>query len=177
MSYKCPQHGVWMQLRVTSNEWSYYACPIGNCIEKKANKAPARAQARRRVWLPYKDKEEEEMGLSASEMLERSGGGAPLLHGSDLPRSATSIKVKVTGVREAPAGFNSPLILDLEPVKTTNGDKSAWAVNKTNLRALAEKFGDDLSKVEGKSFTLYVGVVNNPKTNKTTRSLFVQQPE
>lgn len=113
------------------------------------------------------------MTLSASELLEKAGGGAPLLHGSDLPRGQTKVVIKVTGVREAPDGFNSPLILDIEEVY----EKEAWAVNKTNLKAIAEKYGDDVEKLVGKRIPLHVALVNNPKTKKMTRSLFVEPVE
>lgn len=102
-----------------------------------------------------------------------------MLHGSELNKSEQSVKIKVKELREAPKNFNSPAIIDLaEPVH----EKVAFAVNITNLRALAELAGfEDPDKVEfeklaervrGKSFTLYKSMVNNPKTNKMTFSLF-----
>ena len=119
------------------------------------------------------------MGKSLGEMRqERGGGGPPMLHGSDLLKSETSCKIKVKEIREAPKNFNSPAIIDLaEPVH----EKEAFAVNITNLRALAALvgFADDeadfskvAEKVKGKTFTLYKSMVNNPKTNKMTFSLF-----
>jgi hypothetical protein len=119
------------------------------------------------------------MGKSISDMRnERGGGGPPMLHGSDLNRSENSVKIKVKELREAPKNFNSPAIIDLaEPVH----EKVAFAVNITNLRALAELQGlssDDAdfdviaAKVKGKTLTLYRSMVNNPKTNKMTNSLF-----
>ena len=119
------------------------------------------------------------MGKSVGEMRnERGGGGPPMLHGSDLNKSETTCKIKVKELREAPKNFNSPAIIDLaEPVH----EKEAFAVNITNLRALAELVGlpgDDADfakiaeKVKGKTFTLYKSMVNNPKTNKMTFSLF-----
>lgn len=101
-----------------------------------------------------------------------------MLHGSDLNKSEQSVKIKVKELREAPKNFNSPAILDLaEPIH----EKAAFAVNITNLRALGELVGvegDDAdfdtiaAKVKGKTFTLYKSMVNNPKTNKMTFSLF-----
>jgi hypothetical protein len=119
------------------------------------------------------------MGKSIDDMRkERGGGGPPMLHGSDLTKAEQSIKIKVKELREAPKNFNSPAILDLaEPVH----EKQAFAVNITNLRALGELVGLDddsadfdaiASKVKGKTFTLYKSMVNNPKTNKMTFSLF-----
>ena len=101
-----------------------------------------------------------------------------MLHGSDLPKSATQVKIKVKELREAPKNFNSPAIIDLsEPI----AEKLSFAVNITNLRALAELCGLDpetadfesvAAKAKGKQFTLYKTMVNNPKTNKMTFSLF-----
>jgi hypothetical protein len=117
------------------------------------------------------------MGKTVTEM-RRGGTGAPMLHGSDLGRTETSVKIKVKELREAPKNFNSPAIIDLaEPVH----DKEAFAVNITNLRALAELHGMDpdkadfevlQGKVKGKTLTLHKAMVNNPKTEKMTNSLF-----
>lgn len=119
------------------------------------------------------------MGKSIADMnKERGGGGPPMLHGSDLKKSESQVKIKIKEMREAPKNFNSPAIIDLvEPV----AEKLSFAVNITNLRALAELSGLDpdeadfesvASKVKGKTFTLYKTMVNNPKTNKMTFSLF-----
>lgn len=103
----------------------------------------------------------------------KKGDAAPLLYGSDVPRKQHSIKIKVTGVRTPPKDFSSVLILDIETVF----EKSAWAVNKTNAKALREKFGQDAEKMIGKSIELLVVNVNNPKMHKIVRSLFVEAPE
>lgn len=100
-------------------------------------------------------------------------GGAPLLKGSDVPKGTRSIKIKVTGVRTPPKGFGSPIILDIEE----QFGKSAVGVNKTSCDYLAEKHGDDLEKLVGKTITLYVNMVNNPKTHKLVRSLSAVEPE
>ena len=48
---------------------------------------------------------------------ERGIGGPPMLHGSDLPQKVSSVTITVKELREAPANFNSPAIIDLaEPV-------------------------------------------------------------
>ena len=119
------------------------------------------------------------MGKSIAEMnKQRGGGGPPMLHGSDLPRSVTSVKIKVQELREAPANFNSLAIIDFaEPVH----ECEAFAINITNLRALCELHGLDpedtdfdvlANKVKGKTLTLYVTMTNNPKEKKMVRSLF-----
>lgn len=122
------------------------------------------------------------MGKTIGDMRkERGGGGPPMLHGSDLNAREQTVKIKVKELREAPKNFNSPAIIDLaEPVH----EKQAFAVNITNLRALAELMGFKLgegdevdfdalaAKVRGKTLTLYRSMVNNPKTNKMTHSLF-----
>lgn len=104
--------------------------------------------------------------------------GPPLLHGSDLPSKMTSVAVIVKELRTAPDNFSSIAILDFEkPVL----ECEAWAVNKTNLRALMEKFEcteedeiEDLSKkMSGKKITLTKVMVNNPQTKKVGPSLFV----
>jgi hypothetical protein len=127
------------------------------------------------------DKGDSEMGKSVDEMRkERGGGGPPMLHGSDLNRSETAVKIKVKELREAPKNFNSPAILDLaEPVH----ERLHFAVNITNLRALGTLVGlpgDDAdfdaiaAKVKGKTFTLYKSMANNPKTNKMGPTLFFE---
>jgi hypothetical protein len=119
------------------------------------------------------------MGKSIGDMrTERGGGGPPMLHGSDLNKSEMSVKIKIKELREAPKNFNSPAIIDLADAIH---EKQAFAVNITNLRALAElvgltgdeaEFAKVAEKVKGKTFTLYKSMVNNPKTNKMTFSLF-----
>jgi len=115
---------------------------------------------------------------------ERNIGGPPLLHGEDLPRNVQSVKVKVADIREAPANFNSPAILDF-----TNEvyGKSAMALNISNLEALARKLGfkdpreADLDQIRerarGKTIELFVVRVNNPKLGKIVRSLAIEAGE
>lgn len=116
------------------------------------------------------------MGKSIKDM-NKGAGGPPLLHGSDVPAKVATVKITVKELREAPENFNSAAIIDLaEPVY----ECEAFAVNITNLKALAKLSGGDddmdfdklASKVRGKSFILHVGMVNNPQTKKMVRSLF-----
>jgi len=114
---------------------------------------------------------------------ERGIGGPPMLHGSDLPQKVSSVTITVKELREAPANFNSPAIIDLaEPVY----GKEAFAVNMTNLRRLAGAVGFDdpdaadfeqvrARVLKKKKFKLVVALVNNPKINKMTRSLFFEE--
>jgi len=131
----------------------------------------------------YKE-EDTPMGKSIAEMnKERGGGGPPMLHGSDLPRSITSVKIKVKELRAAPDNFKSMAIIDFEsPVH----ECEAFAVNITNLRALCSLHGMDpettdfdvlANKVKGKTLTLYVGMTNNPKEKKMVRSLFFESDQ
>ncbi|PYV66421.1 MAG: hypothetical protein DMG97_29600 [Acidobacteria bacterium] len=69
-----------------------------------------------------------------------TGQAGALLKGSDVPAGTKSITIAVARIRESPETFNAPAIIDLK--KPIYG-KSAWAVNKTNLKAIIKKFGDD----------------------------------
>ena len=127
------------------------------------------------------EKEDVNMGKTIGDVKrERGVGGPPLLHGSDVPESATSVKVKVKDLREAPQNFKSAAILDFEsPIFETE----AWAVNITNLMSLAAKLGFDppeeadfdavAKKARGQTLTLQVVMVNNPSTGKLVRSLAI----
>lgn len=104
--------------------------------------------------------------------------GPPLLHGTDLPAKVSSVTIVVKELRSAPDNFNSIAILDF---KTPVYECESWAVNKTNMRALLEKFNlteeaelEELSqKMTGKKITLNKVIVNNPQTKKMGPSLFV----
>ena len=101
----------------------------------------------------------------------RSNGKAgSLLVGSDVPAGTKSINIVVAGIREAPTDFGAPVIIDL---KTPVYGKSAWAVNKTNLRTLIKLFGDDEQKLMGKKIRLDVISVRNPQTGEIVPSLAV----
>jgi hypothetical protein len=104
--------------------------------------------------------------------------GPPVLHGTDLPAKVSSVTVICKELRLAPDNFKSIAILDfMKPVY----ECEAWAVNKTNMRALLEKFRlteedefEDLAaKIVGKKITLTRVIVNNPQTKKMVPSLFV----
>lgn len=119
------------------------------------------------------------MGRTVADVKKEKGvGGPPMLHGSDVPQRISQFKIKVQEMREAPKTFNSLFILDLsEPVYGAE----AFAINITNLRALAVMAGQDAETGDtekiakwaaGKSITLHVALTNNPKTKKMVRSLF-----
>src|SRR5260370_31875074 len=71
--------------------------------------------------------------MSFKKMLASRSNGPALLTGSDVPVGTNSITITVEGVRESPEGFSAPAIFDLKKLVY---EKSAWAVNKTNLRAI-----------------------------------------
>jgi len=111
------------------------------------------------------------------EFKKKGVSGPPLLHGTDLGKK-NSVTVVCKELRVAPNNFGSIAILDfVKPVLKCE----AWAVNKTNLKALLEKFDctdedeiADLSvEMEGQKITLAKVMVNNPKTGKIGPSLFV----
>lgn len=111
--------------------------------------------------------------LSGKEILDSMPGGPPMLKGSDVPKQQNRVVIEVTAVRLPPKGFNSAVILDIKPVF----EKESWAVNKTNLRALVDKYGDNLNRLAGKKIPLIIALVNNPKENRMVRSLFVEGVE
>jgi hypothetical protein len=101
----------------------------------------------------------------------RSNGKAgSLLNGSDVPAGTKSITIVVAGIRESPEGFGAPAIIDF---KTPIFGKSAWAVNKTNLRALIKLVGEDEQKLIGKKIKLEIISVHNPQTGEIVPGLAV----
>jgi len=93
---------------------------------------------------------------------ERGGpGGGKLLKGSDLGRSENSITVFVNRARVAPAGWGSPMVLDIVEVHGC----TALALNKTNSKRLAEMIGDDPDEWAGHEVTFSRVRVTNPQTN------------
>ena len=112
------------------------------------------------------------MSPSAAQLLKNAGGqdGGTLLHGSDVPKKTSRFKITITGFREAPDGFKGAIgILDIKPVF----DCSAWALNKTNFKAIMNKLGDNTDKWTGKTLELQVIQVRNPSNGTTGPSLAV----
>lgn len=119
------------------------------------------------------------MGQTIADVKAQRGiGGPPMLRGQDIPKTLSQIKIKVKEMRAAPDSFKSPFIIDL--VDPVHG-REAFAVNITNLRALAELSGQDPETadvdkvckwVAGKTLTLHASMTNNPSTKKMVRSLF-----
>jgi len=118
------------------------------------------------------------MGTLKEQFTKKAGDATPLLHGSDLPAKISSVNVKVKDLREAPDNFASIAIMDFEGEVYGKG---AWAVNKTNMRAIVEKFNFDMdddfsdiaAKLRGKKLTLSKVMVNDPKQKKMVPSLFI----
>jgi len=110
--------------------------------------------------------------MSLNEWLQKRSNGqaGSLLNGSDIPAGTKTIMIEIAAVRESPEGFSAPVILDLK--KPIYG-KSAWAVNKTNLRMLIKLFGDDEQKLVGKKIKLETISVRNPQTGEIGPSLAV----
>src|SRR5262249_21199419 len=110
--------------------------------------------------------------MSLKQMLDKRSNGkaGSLLHGSDVPAGTKSITIVVAGIRESPEGFGAPVIIDF---KTPVCGKSAWAANKTNLRALIKLFGEDEHTLVGKKVKLEVISVRNPQTGDIVPSLAV----
>jgi hypothetical protein len=52
-------------------------------------------------------------------------------------------------------------------------EKSAWPVNKTNMKMLIKLFGDDQRNLEGKKIKLEATMVSNPQTGELVPSLAV----
>lgn len=100
----------------------------------------------------------------------RSGQAGALLKGSDVPVGITIITIVIEEVRQSPDDFNAPVILVLK--KPIYG-KSAWAVNKTNLKMLIKLFGDNPERLIGKKIKLVVITVQNPQSGEMVRSLAV----
>jgi hypothetical protein len=105
-----------------------------------------------------------------------------MLRGQDVPQGITQIIIKIKELREAPKNFKSPFIIDLDEPLPVAG-RAALAINITNLKALATLLGLDNSTCtveaiqaacRGRSFPLYIAMVNDPQKQKLVRSLFFQ---
>lgn len=121
-------------------------------------------------WFDQTANERKNMTLSTMLKSRSNGKAGSLLNGSDVPAGTKSITIVVAGIRESPDGFGAPAIIDL---KTPMYGKSAWAVNKTNLRALIKLFGEDEQKLMGKKVKLEIISVRNPQTGEIVPSLAV----
>jgi hypothetical protein len=110
--------------------------------------------------------------MSLKTLLEKRSNGqaGSLLNGSDIPAGAKATIIEIAEVRESPDGFNAPVIVDLK--KPIYG-KSAWPVNKTNLKMLIKLFGEDEQKLVGKKVKLETISVRNPQTGEIVPSLAV----
>ena len=110
--------------------------------------------------------------MTLQQMLDKrsTGQAGALLNGSDIPAGTKSITIVVAGIRDSPEGFGAPAIIDL---KTPMYNKSAWAVNKTNLKTLIKLFGGDEQRLLGKKLKLEVISVRNPQTGEIVPSLAV----
>lgn len=95
---------------------------------------------------------------------------AALLKGSDIPNSKQSITVFVNSVREAPEQWASPLVMDIEEQYNCG----AIALNKTNVKALVEKIGDDYEEWAGYEVTFMKTRVTNPSTGMPAVGLEVE---
>jgi hypothetical protein len=110
------------------------------------------------------------MSLKAMLSKRSNGQAGSLLKGSDLPAGTKTITIEIAAVRESPEGFSAPAILDLK--KLIHG-KSAWAVNKTNLKMLIKLFGEDEEALLGNRVKLETISVRNPQTGEIVPSLAV----
>lgn len=68
----------------------------------------------------------------------------------------------------SPDGFDAPAIIRFaKPVY----EKSAWAVNKTNMKMLMKLYGDDEKRLVGKKIKREVILVRNPQTGENVPGL------
>lgn len=126
---------------------------------------------RKRLGLepPIKTKGKRKMPLNVSKKVgEPTGQAGKLLHGSDVPTDTKMVTAVVKKWREAPDGFNSPVIADFaEPVYGCAG----MAINKTNLKNLVAHVGTELP--DNCTVTFAVVLAHNPKTDKDVRSFSI----
>jgi len=107
--------------------------------------------------------------MSLKKMLENhsDGPGATLLKASDLPVDTQSITVEAVDVQESPPEWKSPGILRYKkPIE----NKTALALNKTNLKGIMKKFGDDESALVGKKLRFDIIQSRNPQTGEIVPS-------
>lgn len=113
---------------------------------------------------------EETLSLKSMIDAKSNGNAGNLLKGTDVPARIKSVVITVKELRESPDGFTAPFIIDL---KTELYGASAWAVNKTNAKAILKLFGDDEKKIRGKKIKLDVISVRNPQSGEVVPSLAV----
>jgi hypothetical protein len=95
--------------------------------------------------------------------------GDNLLKGSDLTPKEHKVFITCVGVREAPKGFKSPLIMEIQEVHS----KTDWAINQTNVGALIALIDDDYDKWPGWEIELSKYLTTNPQTKKQAWGLSV----
>jgi len=96
-------------------------------------------------------------------------GNNPFFKANQMEKE--SIKVVVEAVREADLpNSGKTLILDF----TYKREKKSLALNKTNIKALIEKYGLTVSEWIGKTITLYKVRVTNPKTKQEVDSIRIK---
>lgn len=93
--------------------------------------------------------------------------GREFLKYSMLPRGARSLTVTVLSLREAPK-LDSPCVIDYLPEAICDGQKvtlqaDSIAINLTNLKALGNLIGDDVSVIAGGKVTFHFSWKDNPK--------------
>jgi hypothetical protein len=108
--------------------------------------------------------------MSMKSMLDKRSSGQSLLHGSDVPDGIKTLLIEVETIEPSPDGFDAPAISRFR--KPVYG-KSAWAVNKTNMKMLIKLYGDDEEQLVGKKIKLEVILVRNPQTGENVRGLAV----
>lgn len=115
---------------------------------------------------------EELKNMGLQDMLNKKGGGegGALLKGEHIPPRLKSVTITVGEIREAPDGFFGVAIIDL---KTPLYEKTAWPVNKTNMKAIIKQFGDNEKSLRGKKIRLDVVPVRNPSSGQMVPSLMV----
>jgi len=112
--------------------------------------------------------------MSLKTMLDNrsTGQAGALLNGSDIPVGTKTVTIVVAAIRESPEGFNAPAIIDF---KTPVFGKSAWPVNKTNMKMLIKLFGEDEQKLVGRKIKLEI--ISVPQTGEIVPSLAVSPKE
>lgn len=107
----------------------------------------------------------------------KKGEGAPMLHGSDVPKKKwNGFSLTILDVREAPDNWTGLFIMDFEPCGFKNADGAditSLALNKTNTAAIAAKLGDDTDRWAKKKIDFIVAMARNPKTKKPAPSIMV----